>query len=125
MKNYLLIFVSFICIHAGGQTVKAFVTNNGMGTIPAFTLGKPAGLIYVKTNITKNVEFSPNITFSLKDLKGWFLDAWVKWNQPLTKDKRWVATAGVDWSLLFMDVRPADGEPEISQSVRYPMVEGK
>lgn len=125
MKKYLLILASCIYISANSQTIKAFVTNNGMGTIPAFTLGKPAGLVYMKGNITNHLEFAPNITFSLKNLKGWFLDAWLKWNQPLDKQKKWTATAGVDWSLIFRDVKIAGGEETISESVRYPMVEGK
>lgn len=125
MKQYILVVVSCICIHAGGQTLTAYATNNGMGTIPAFTLGKPAGLIFLTTNITPKLEFSPDFTFQLKDFKGWFLDAWLKWNQPLDKNKKWIATAGVDWSLFFRDVPLESGEGEISQSIRYPMLEGK
>lgn len=103
-----------------GQTLTVMGTNNGIAPIPAFTLGKPAGLIFLKTNISKHLEFSPDVAFNATNGKLWFTDLWLRYNWWAKKDttKKTVVTVGVDFPSYFGGTYMDQGK-EISQLVVY------
>ncbi len=123
MKKILLFVGMFYASFSYGQTVTVIASTNGIAPIPSFNLNEPAALVFLNTNITKNLEFSPDFTYDLRNGKGWFLDTWLRWNQPLDSAKRWTATVGYDWSLFFQPLQT--GADEVSQSVRYPTYQAK
>lgn len=124
MKKLLFVLALALCAtKMHGQTLTAVASTKGIAPIPAFNLPEPAGLIFLNTKITNNLEFSPDFTYSLKDGKGWFLDTWLRYNVTLDSAKRWVATAGYDWSFFFQPYT-ANGEA-ITQTVRYPTYQAR
>lgn len=122
-KMFSLTFVILISWYSRAQTVTAIVSNNGIAPIPAFSLNQPAAMVFLKTNITKNLEFSPDITFDLRNGKGWFADTWIRWNQSLDTLNKWIATVGFDWSFFFQSYG-TNGDA-ITQTVRYPTYQAK
>lgn len=123
MKQILLFLGLFSCFHTFGQILTTTVTTNGIAPIPSFTLEKPAAFVVINTNITKHLEFSPDFAFNLKDGNPWIMDTWLKWNQNLDSNWKWVATVAVNWSIFFQPY--LDGGEKITQSVRYPNPELK
>jgi hypothetical protein len=71
-------------------------TSNGIAPIPAFTLGKPAGIISLNCKLFNNFEIDPLVGFSLNDGKLWFSDSWLRYNIPMLKGKL-IATAGFNF----------------------------
>jgi len=123
-KLIILLFGVVILKSSSAQKVTFTANTNGIGLVPAFSLSKPAGLIFLTTNLTKNLEFSPDFAFNLKDGQGWFLDTWLRWNQPLDSVERWVVTAGIDWSIFFQDYTTGSNG-NIVRTLRYPTFQGK
>lgn len=110
---------------ANAQTATFTFSQNGVAPIPAFTLGKPAGLVFFKTNLTKHLEFSPDVTFSLQDGRLWFSDLWFRYNFALDTANTWIATIGGDFPSYFgQPFTGARGE-NIDQILRYPTCQAK
>lgn len=127
MKQLLLIF-SFLVLavkSALAQTATFIFSQNGVAPIPAFNLGKPAGLVFFKTNLGKYLEFSPDVTFSLKDGRLWFSDMWLRGNIPLDSTGRWIATIGVDFPSYFGQPFTGQSGEKIDQILRYPTCQAK
>ncbi|HVY35973.1 MAG TPA: hypothetical protein VG982_01700 [Candidatus Paceibacterota bacterium] len=124
MKKYWFFFIIFgiFSLTARTQTVTAIATTNGIAPIPAFTLNKPAALVYMNTSLGKDWEFDPDVTFDLSNGNGWFMDIWNKKNFHLDTAGKFTLTVGADWSLFFQSYK--DGK-RVTQSVPYPTFEGK
>ena len=99
MKNLFMLFVVlFLGLNSiYSQTVTVVTTTNGIAPIPAFTLGKPAALVFLSTNLSKHFSFSPDIAFSTKDGSFWFSDLWLRYHTELDSAKKWNMIVGVDY----------------------------
>lgn len=97
MKSFVLLLVLFLGVTTlKSQTVTVITTTNGIAPIPAFTLGEPATLVFLNTNLSKHFSFSPDIAFSLKDGNFWFADLWLTYHTNLDSAKNWNMTIGVN-----------------------------
>jgi len=127
MKAIILSFFVLVTSVCCAQKATAIISSKGAAPIPSFSLGKPAALVFFNTKLSKNLEFSPDVAFDLESGKGWFLDTWLRWNQPLDSKNidsaRWIGTVGFDWSLFFQKF--SAGFEDITQSVRYPTYQAK
>lgn len=123
MKKILVIIGMTIGQYCSAQTATIMASSKGIAPIPFFGLPDPAGMVFLKTNITKNLEFSPDATFNMRTGEGWFMDTWLRWNQPIDSAGKWIATVGFDWSLFFQEY--SAGGNRISQSVTYPTYQAK
>ncbi|HTH93005.1 MAG TPA: hypothetical protein VL576_00805 [Candidatus Paceibacterota bacterium] len=114
----LIILVSIVSF-AKAQSITAFVTSNGLAPVPAFKLGKPAAFLAFDGNIISTKRFSleanPDLGIDLTNGQGWFGDTWLQGNLKLDTAGRWIASAAIDWSLIF--VQQANGK---TMSVPYP-----
>lgn len=117
-KTLLFLLMVFVATLASGQEITVIATNNGIAPVPAFTLGKPAGLVLMRMNLTKHLEFAPDINFSLEDGKLWFADLWLKYSFNLDSAKKWTAVVGIDFPSQVGQAFTFDGE-RIHQSVVY------
>ncbi len=127
MKNALYLIAFLIGITSvKAQTQTTFVVStNGIAPIPAFNLGRPAILAFVKTPIVSRLTFEPDFAFDLTNGKGWFADTWIRWYQPLDSSEKWVATVGFDWSLFFQPFQLAPPSVPITQTVHYPTYQAR
>ena len=82
--------------HFGGFVT---LTNNGISTIPSFTLGKPA-LIF-SMSVGRKISFEPEFRFSLEG-KPWMLIFW--WRYDLWKSERYFIRLGINSQLNFNKV---------------------
>lgn len=128
MRNYviLLVFLFAVATTVNAQdktTITAIVASKGVGPIPSFSLDEPAVLVFSSMRVWKNLYYMPDVAFGLDGGgKGWFMDNWVKWVQPIDSLGRWSVSAGADWSLFFQPYSGTNGSV-ISQVVRYPTFE--
>ena len=126
MKKVLSTLVCIvIAITIRSQTTTVIFTNNGIAPIPAFTLGKPAGLAFVNANISKHIEIDPDVTFSLATGKLWFSDVWLKYSFWSDSTKKWLFTIGADFPSYFGQSYTDAAGKTIDQIVLYPTAQLK
>ncbi len=76
-----LVFAFF----AKSQTIGTFVaTNNGIATIPLFTLGDPATIFSLK-HTGKRFEVQNETAFNLKSGSAWFVNNWLRYRYEPTE----------------------------------------
>ncbi|MFA6355281.1 MAG: hypothetical protein WCW65_02560 [Candidatus Paceibacterota bacterium] len=121
MKSYVLLFVLFLGFsNLHSQTVTVVTTTNGIAPIPAFTLGEPAALVFLSTNLSEHFSFSPDIAFSMKDGSFWFSDLWLRYHTNLDSAKKWTLIVAVDYpSFIGGSATNAAGR-KISTTEIYP-----
>lgn len=121
MKNLVLLLVLFLGFTTlKSQTVTVITTTNGIASIPAFTLGEPAVLVFLRTNISKHFSFSPDITFSMKDGSFWFSDLWLRYHTDLDSTKKWTVIVGVDYPSFIGGSATNTAGKKISTTSIYP-----
>jgi hypothetical protein len=93
------------------------LNSNGISSIPAFSLGKPA--IMASIGLAKGrFSYDPTLAYGL-DMKPWFIDSWVHYliiNKPVFKLR-----TGVNFSMYFSNMMVS--EEEILQGQRYWAIE--
>ena len=102
---------------SSGTKLKAGATvslnSNGMASIPAFSLGKPA--IIAAVSLAKNrFSYTPTLAYGL-DLRPWFIDNWL--NYKLIRKPRFELTAGFNLSTFGSKYNLPDGS--ILEAQRY------
>lgn len=99
------------------SSVTFSINSNGISSIPAFSLGKPA--VMADITLTKNrFTYEPVLAFGL-EMKAWFIDNWIRYriiNKPL-----FVLRTGLNFSTFFSDYKSDD--TEIRRSERYFAIE--
>jgi hypothetical protein len=75
------------------------VTSNGISTIPAYSLGKPATMVILNIN-KKRFTLNPMLALSL-DGKPWYMAYWLRYNA-IQKEKFTLKTS-VAWGWAFRD----------------------
>jgi hypothetical protein len=80
------------------------INSNGMATIPAFSLGKPA-FIAAFTLTKKRFSFDPQIAYGL-NLKPWIIDNWLHYR--LIYKPKFELRTGVDFAMFFSDYNTGD-----------------
>ena len=89
------------------------LNSNGIATIPAFSLGKPA--IIAALSLEKNrFSYTPTLAYGL-DLRPWFIDNWL--NYKLIRKPRFELTAGFNLSTFGSKYNLPDGS--ILEAQRY------
>jgi hypothetical protein len=89
------------------------LNSNGMATIPAFSLGKPA----IMANLTlamKRFSYDPTVAYGL-NMRPWIIDNWVHYR--LIYKPRFELRTGVDFSMFFSEYDT--GEDKILQGQQY------
>lgn len=89
------------------------LNSNGISSIPAFSLGKPA--VVATIGLAKGrFSFDPNLAYGL-DMKPWYVDSWLHYmivDKPVFKLR-----TGVNFSMYFSEYKLPD--KEILQGERY------
>jgi len=111
--SLLLIFIftiSFSQETADGSKTKlkaeanVSLNSNGVASIPAFSLGKPA--VISSISITKNrFSYDPVLAYGL-NLKPWFIDNWLHYR--IIRKPAFELRTGVNFSTFFTDYRMPD-----------------
>ena len=98
-----------------GATVS--LNSNGISSIPAFSLDKPA--VMASVTLAKNrFSYDPTLAYGL-DFKGWFIDSWLHYR--LIDRPHFEFRPGFNFSTFFSDFK-AENET-IRQAVRYFTIE--
>jgi hypothetical protein len=89
------------------------LNSNGMASIPAFSLGKPA--IIAAISLSKNrFSYTPTLAYGL-DLRPWFIDNWL--NYKIIRKPKFELTAGFNLSTFGSKYNLPDGS--ILEAQRY------
>ena len=89
------------------------LNSNGIASIPAFSLGKPA--IIASVTLQKNrFSYDPQLAYGL-NFKGWFIDSWLHYI--LINKPHFVFRPGFNFSTFFSDYKGQD--ETIRQAQRY------
>lgn len=126
MKKYFFVaFATLLFLQtATSQTVTAILTNNGVAPISSFSSGQPAAMVFINTNISKHLEFSPDVAFNAKNGELWFTDFWLRYNW-FDSTKKWIYTAGIDFPSFFGQPSTNSRGEKINQIVVYGTLQGK
>jgi hypothetical protein len=100
-----------------GATVS--LNSNGISSIPAFSLGKPA--VMASVTLQKNrFSYDPQLAYGL-DFKGWFIDSWLHYK--LIDRPHFEFRPGFNFSTFFSDFKGQDENTlqavTIRQAQRY------
>lgn len=122
MKKLVILsfFALLSCTYIEAQEITAITTTNGIAPIPAFTLGKPAGLIFFETKLNNHFSLSPDVSFSLKDGNLWFSDLWIRYSFNPDTAKRWTVIIGVDYPAYIGKSTIDENGRMISKVANYP-----
>ncbi len=89
------------------------LNTNGMATIPAFSLGKPA-IMAALTLAKKRFSYDPTIAYGL-NFRPWIIDNWVHYR--IINKPSFELRTGVDFSMFFSEFNT--GEYKILQAQQY------
>jgi len=80
------------------------LNSNGVASIPAFSLGKPA--IIASVSLAKNrFSYDPVLAYGL-NIKPWFIDNWLHFK--IIRQPSFELRTGVNFSTFFTEIKPAD-----------------
>ncbi|HZY25529.1 MAG TPA: hypothetical protein VFE71_06855, partial [Bacteroidales bacterium] len=121
---FLFIFTVTYSIEPGDSLktkLKATATfslnSNGISSIPAFSLGKPA--VMASVSLAKNrFSYDPTLAYGL-DFKGWFIDSWLHYR--LIDKPHFEFRPGFNFSTFFSDYKYQDETIRLAQ--RYFTIE--
>ena len=121
---FLFIFTVTYSVEPGDSLknkLKASATfslnSNGISSIPAFSLGKPA--VMASVSLAKNrFSYDPTLAYGL-DFKGWFIDSWLHYR--LIDKPHFEFRPGFNFSTFFSDYKNQD--ETIRQAQRYFTIE--
>jgi hypothetical protein len=89
------------------------LNSNGIATIPAFSLDKPA-IIMALTLAKKRFSFDPTVAYGL-NMRPWIIDNWVHYR--LINKPRFELRTGIDFSMFFSEYDA--GDYKILQAQQY------
>jgi hypothetical protein len=93
------------------------LNSNGIASIPAFSLGKPA--VVAAITLAKNrFSYEPQLAYGL-DFKAWFIDSWLHYK--LVDKPHFEFRTGVNFSTFFSEYKGQD--ETIRQAQRYFAIE--
>ncbi len=93
------------------------LNSDGISSIPAFSLGKPA--VMASVSVAKNrFSYDPTLAYGL-DFKGWFIDSWLHYR--LIDKPHFEFRPGFNFSTFFSDFKSQD--ETIRQAQRYFTIE--
>lgn len=93
------------------------LNSNGISSIPAFSLGKPA--VMVSVTLAKNrFSYDPTLAYGL-DFRAWFIDSWLHYK--LIDKPHFEFRPGFNFSTFFSDFKVQD--ETIRQAQRYFTIE--
>ena len=93
------------------------LNSNGISSIPAFSLGKPA--VMASVSLAKNrFSYDPTLAYGL-DFKGWFIDSWLHYR--LIDKPHFEFRPGFNFSTFFSDYKYQDETIRLAQ--RYFTIE--
>ena len=121
---FLFIFTAAYSVEPGDSLntkLKATATfslnSNGVASIPAFSLGKPA--VIASVTLAKNrFSYDPQLAYAL-NFKGWFIDSWLHYR--LIDKPHFEFRPGFNFSTFFSDYKNQD--ETIRQAQRYFTIE--
>jgi hypothetical protein len=121
---FLFMFTG-ICLAESGDSLKTklkaaatfSLNTNGISSIPAFSLGKPA--VMASVSLAKNrFSYDPTLAYGL-NFKGWFIDSWLHYR--LIDKPHLEFRPGFNFSTFFSDYKNQD--ETIRQAQRYFTIE--
>jgi hypothetical protein len=89
------------------------LNTNGIATIPAFSLGKPA-IIAALNLVKKRFSYDPTVAYGF-NMRPWIIDNWVHYR--LINKPRFELRTGVDFSMFFSEYDA--GDYKILQAQQY------
>lgn len=89
------------------------LNSNGVASIPAFSLGKPAAIASVSL-IKNRFSYDPQLAYAL-NFKGWFIDSWLHYR--IIDKPHFEFRPGFNFSTFFSDYEGIDGK--IREAQRY------
>jgi hypothetical protein len=96
--------------------------SNGIASIPAFSLGKPA--LVASVGLAKwRLSFDPTLAYGL-DMRPWYIDSWI--HLKIVDKPRFLLRTGINFSNFFETYKPPEGVVlpyKITQSSRYWAIE--
>jgi hypothetical protein len=93
------------------------LNSNGIASIPAFSLGKPA-IIASITLVKNRFSYDPQLAYGL-DFKAWFIDSWLHYK--IVDRPHFEFRTGVNFSTFFSEYKGQD--ESIRQAQRYFAIE--
>jgi hypothetical protein len=98
-------------------TASVSINSNGVASIPAFSLGKPA--VIASVSLAKNrFSYDPTLAYAL-NFKGWFIDSWLHYR--IIDRPHFEFRPGFNFSTFFSDFK-SEGET-IREAQRYFTIE--
>lgn len=88
------------------STATFSLNSNGISSIPAFSLGKPAIIADVKLS-KRRFSYEPVLAYGL-NMRGWFIDNWLRYN--LVNKPLFELRTGVNFSTFFSEYKLPDDE---------------
>lgn len=120
-----LFIFTVICSAEPGDSLKTklkaaatfSLNSNGISSIPAFSLGKPA--VMASVSLAKNrFSYDPTLAYGL-DFRGWFIDSWLHYR--IIDRPHFEFRPGFNFSTFFSDYKNQD--ETIRQAQRYFTIE--